>query len=129
MKFLDEYTDHTYALLRIVSGLLFMGHGIQKFFDFPIEFAFPLNPMSMAAGGIEVVGGAAIAIGLFTRPIAFIASGMAAIGYWLVHGTQGMFPIANGGEIIALYCFIFLFVAAKGAGIWSVDGLRSNRAD
>jgi putative oxidoreductase len=129
MKFLDKYTDHTYALLRIVSGLLFMGHGIQKFFNFPTEFPYPLNPMSMAAGGIEVVGGAAIAIGLFTRPVAFLASGMAAIGYWLVHGTQGMFPIANGGEIIALYCFIFLYVAAKGAGIWSLDGMRSNPAD
>jgi len=122
MKFLDKYTDHTYALLRIVGGLLFMGHGIQKFFNFPIEFPYPLNPMSIAAGGIEVVGGAAIAIGLFTRPIAFIASGMAAIGYWLVHGTQGMYPIANGGEIIALYCFIFLYIAAHGSGIWSIDG-------
>ena len=129
MSFLDKYTDHTYALLRIVSGLLFMGHGIQKFFNFPIEFPYPLNPMSMAAGGIEVVGGAAIALGLFTRPVAFLASGMAAIGYWLVHGTQGLFPIANGGEIIALYCFIFLYIAARGAGIWSVDGMRSSRAD
>ena len=63
MKFLDKYTDHTYALLRIVGGLLFMGHGIQKFFNFPIEFPYPLNPMSIAAGGIEVVGGAAIALG------------------------------------------------------------------
>lgn len=129
MKFLDNYTNHIYALLRIVSGLLFMGHGVQKFFNFPIEFPYPLDPMSTAAAGIELVGGAAIALGLFTRPIAFIASGMAAVGYWLAHGMQSLFPIANGGEIIALFCFIFLYVAAKGAGIWSVDNMMSGSPD
>ena len=121
MGFLDKYTDHTYALLRIMSGLLFMGHGIQKFFNFPTDFPWPLNPMTTAAAGIEVVGGALIVLGLFTRPTAFICSGMSAVGYWMVHGTQGLFPIANGGETIALYCFIFLFIAANGAGIWSLD--------
>ena len=104
-----------------MSGLLFMGHGIQKFFNFPTDFPWPLNPMSTAAAGIEVVGGALIVLGLFTRPTAFICSGMAAVGYWMVHGTKGFFPIANGGELIALYCFIFLFIAAHGAGIWSLD--------
>lgn len=122
MKFLESYSEQAYAVLRIVSGLLFMDHGLQKFFNFPVEFPMPLNPMLMAAGTIELVGGALIAIGLFTRPSAFVASGMAAVGYWMVHGSQGLFPIANGGETIALYCFIFLLVATRGAGIWSVDG-------
>ena len=121
MKFLDSFKGQTYALLRIAAGLMFMAHGVHKFFNFPIDFTYPLNPMLMAAGGIELVGGALIAIGLFTRPVAFVASGMSAVGYWMAHGSQGFFPIANGGEIIALYCFVFLYIAAKGAGMWSVD--------
>jgi putative oxidoreductase len=124
MKFLDGYDAHAYALLRIMAGLLFMGHGAQKLLSFPAPFPMPLNPMSTAAGVIELVGGVLIAIGLFTRPAAFIASGMCAVGYWLVHGLSGPFPIANGGELIALYCFVFLFIAARGAGIWSVDAVR-----
>ena len=122
MKFLDGLTEPSYALLRIVAGLLFMAHGVQKLFNFPVAFPYPLNPMSMAAGGIELIGGALIAIGLLTRPAAFIASGMAAVGYWIAHGLKTPFPITNGGEIIARYCVIFLFIAARGAGIWSVDG-------
>lgn len=122
MKFLDAYSEQAYAVLRIVSGLLFIDHGLQKFFNFPVEFPMPLNPMLMAAGAIELVGGTLIAIGLFTRPSAFVASGMAAVGYWMVHGSKGLFPIANGGETIALYCFIFLLIATRGAGMWSVDG-------
>lgn len=121
MKFLDQYTEHAYALLRVASGLMFMAHGVQKLFNFPIDFPWPLNTMSTAAAGIELIGGALIVLGLFTRPVAFICSGMAAVGYWMVHGSQGFYPIANGGEIIALYCFIFLFIATKGAGIWSLD--------
>lgn len=124
MMFLDKYKDHTYALLRIVTGLMFMAHGVQKFFGFPTEFPWPLNPMTTAAGGIELVGGALIAVGFVTRPAAFIASGMSAVGYWMVHGSQGFYPITNGGEPIALYCFIFLFIAANGAGVWSVDGRK-----
>jgi putative oxidoreductase len=121
MKFLDKYADHTYALLRIVSGLLFMAHGVQKLFNFPNDFPYPLNPMMTTAAGIEMVGGALIVLGLFTRPAAFISSGMAAVGYWMVHGAKGLYPITNGGETIVLYCFIFLFIAARGAGIWSLD--------
>lgn len=77
--------------------------------------------MTTAAGVIELIGGALIALGLLTRPAAFLSSGMCAVGYWMSHGTKGFFPIANGGELIALYCFIFLFIATKGAGIWSLD--------
>jgi putative oxidoreductase len=122
MKFLDGYSEQAYALLRIVAGLLFLAHGVQKFLNFPVPFPYPLNPMLMAAGVIELVAGIMIVIGVFTRPAAFIASGMSAVGYWVVHGTQGAFPIANGGETIVLYCFLFLFIATRGAGIWSADG-------
>jgi len=121
MRFLDGFGEYAYALLRIMAGLMFMGHGVQKLLSFPAPFPYPLNAMSTAAGAIELVGGALIAIGLLTRPVAFLASGMCAIGYWMVHGTGSFYPIANGGELIALYCFIFLFIATRGAGIWSVD--------
>ena len=125
MKFLDGFGEQAYALLRIVAGLLFLAHGVQKFFNFPVDFPMPLNPMLQAAGVIELIAGGLIVIGLFTRPAAFIASGMAAVGYWMVHGSKSFFPIVNGGEAIALYCFIFLFIATRGAGIWSVDGARA----
>ena len=124
MKFLDGFGEQAYALLRIVAGLLFLAHGVQKFFNFPVDFPMPLNPMLQAAGVIELVAGGLIVIGLFTRPAAFVASGMSAVGYWMVHGSKSFFPIVNGGEAIALYCFIFLFIATRGAGIWSVDGAR-----
>ena len=126
MNFLDKFEAPAYALLRIVSGFLFIWHGTQKFFNFPIEFPYgPLNPMMGAAGAIEIVGGVLIMIGLWTRPAAFISSGMAAVAYWMAHGTQNFFPIANGGEIVVFFCFIFLYVATRGSGIWSVDQLRS----
>lgn len=124
MKFLDGFGEQAYALLRIVAGLLFLAHGVQKFFGFPTAFPYPLNPMLYAAGAIELVAGGLIIIGLFTRPAAFIASGMSAVGYWVAHGSTGLYPIANSGETIALYCFIFLFIATRGAGIWSVEGAR-----
>ena len=125
MKFLDDHGDRAYALLRIVSGLLFLAHGVQKFLNFPTAFPYPLNPMLQAAGTIEIVAGALIIIGLATRPAAFIASGMSAVGYWVAHGSQGPYPIVNGGETIILYTFIFLFIATRGAGIWSIDASRS----
>ena len=112
MKFLGGFGEQAYALLRIVAGLLFLAHGVQKFFNFPVAFPMPL------------VAGALLVIGLFTRPAAFVASGMAAVGYWMMHGVKGPYPIVNGGETIALYCFIFLFIATRGAGVWSVDGAK-----
>ena len=122
MKFLDKYQEHTYAMMRIIAGFLFLWHGTQKFFNFPIEFPYgPLNPVMGAAGAIESIGGLLIMIGLFTRPVAFLCSGTMAVAYWMVHGTNNFFPIANGGELAAMYCFVFLAIAARGAGIWSVD--------
>lgn len=120
--FLGGLKAPSYALFRIMFGLLFMVHGTQKLFAFPSAFPYELSGMSYAAAVIELVFGLLVAIGFQTRLSAFIASGMSAVGYWLVHGTQNLFPINNGGEVIALYCFAFLVIATHGAGIWSVDG-------
>lgn len=122
MKFLDNYQEQTYALMRIVTGFLFIWHGSQKLFNYPVDFPYgPLNPLLTAAGIIELIGGVLVMIGLMTRPAAFICSGTMAVAYWMAHGSQSFFPIVNGGEISALYCFAFLYIAARGAGIWSID--------
>ena len=121
MNFLDKYQEETYALLRIISGFLFIWHGTQKLFNFPADFPYPLTPLMYAAGTIEMIGGALVMLGLLTRPAAFICSGTMAVAYWMVHGMGNFFPILNGGELAALYCFAFLFIAARGPGIWSLD--------
>lgn len=125
MDLLTKYTAHSYAALRIVTGFLFLWHGSQKLFSFPVE-AFAGIPafIKYGAGSIELAGGALVMVGLFTRPAAFICSGTMAVAYWMAHGLQAPFPIQNGGELAALYCFAFLFIAAQGAGIWSIDGAR-----
>ena len=125
--FMKSYTSQTYALMRIVTGLLFLWHGTQKLFSFPA--ALPMEVPALVinvAGPIELVGGILVMAGLFTRWAAFLCSGLMAAGYWMAHGGQGLFPIVNGGELAALYCFAFLFISAQGAGIWSVDGLRGS---
>ncbi len=110
-----------YAALRIMTGLLFIFHGSQKLLNFPKEFTYDLSPLMIAAGGIELIGGILVMIGLLTRPAAFICSGTMAVAYWMAHGMRDLFPMLNGGELAALYCFAFLFIATKGPGIWSVD--------
>lgn len=126
-NFMKGYSEHSYALMRIVSGFLFFWHGSQKL------LAFPTEPMAGApafiiygAGSIELIGGALLMLGLMTRWSAFICSGTMAVAYWMAHGTKALLPMMNGGELAALYCFVFLFIAAKGAGIWSVDALRGD---
>jgi putative oxidoreductase len=125
MKFLDNLLDgreeQSYALLRIVTGFLFIWHGTQKLLNFPVEFPYPLNPLMYSAGAIEMIGGVLVMIGLFTRPTAFVCSGTMAAAYWMAHGMNSVFPIINKGELAALYCFAFLFIAVRGAGIWSLD--------
>ena len=125
MKFLDNLLDdreeQAYALLRIVTGFLFIWHGTQKLMNYPAEFPYPLNPLMYTAGAIEIVGGVLVMIGLFTRPTAFICSGTMAAAYWMAHGMNNVFPIINRGELAALFCFAFLFIAVRGAGIWSLD--------
>ena len=114
------------SVLRIVAALGFLHHGTSKFFALPpFPVPAPLPPILLAAGAIELVGGALLLIGLFTRPVAFVASGMCAVGYFMMHAGKGFFPSVNGGEAIMLYCFVFLYLAAAGGGVWSVDAARA----
>lgn len=119
----ESWSSKLLSVLRIVAGLGFLHHGTSKLLGVP-PFPMELNPLLYAAGGIELIGGALLAIGFFTRPAAFIASGMSAAGYFLAHAGQGFFPSVNGGETIMLYTFIFLYLAAAGGGAWSVDAQR-----
>ncbi len=127
MPNLSAFAPQALALLRIVAGLLFLEHATQKFFDFPVPFPMPgpLPPLLIAAGLIELVAGALITVGLFTRVAAFIASGQMAVAYFLRHATKDFWPVANGGEAAILFCFIFLYLACAGAGAWSLDGMRN----
>jgi len=124
-SFLSNYSSNCYALMRIVVGFLFLWHGVQKLFGFPAAMP-PGVPafITYVAGPIELVGGILIMIGLFTSYAAFLASGLMAFAYWIGHGTKALLPLQNNGELAALYCFVFLFIAAQGSGIWSVDSLR-----
>lgn len=117
------------ALLRIVTGLLFMQHGAQKILGFPApqRAEFDLFSMMGVAGTLELFGGMLIVIGLFTRPTAFILSGLMAFAYFIVHAPQAFWPILNGGELAALFSFVFLYFSAAGAGAWSLDQYRSNK--
>lgn len=123
-----SYAAHAFALLRIVAGLLFAMHGSQKLLGVPgggptVELASLMG----VAGFVELVGGLLIALGLFTRVAAFLASGQMAVAYFMAHFPQGPLPILNKGETAVLFCFLFLYIAAHGAGIWSLDGLRRGR--
>ena len=129
LPWLSRWQPQLLAVLRIVTGLLFVEHGTQKFFAFPAPFpVHPLPPMLMAAGVIELAAGALITVGLFTRVAAFIASGEMAIGYFMMHLPQGFWPAVNKGEAAILFCFIFLYLAAAGAGAWSIDAARDKNA-
>jgi putative oxidoreductase len=118
---LGRFSAYAYALLRIVAGLLFACHGAQKIFGVLGGHAVPLASRLGAAGVIELVGGVLIAIGLLTSIAALIAAGEMAFAYFQVHAPRGLWPIQNAGELAVLYCFLFLYIAARGAGTWSVD--------
>src|SRR3954454_1536883 len=120
------------SVLRIVVGLLYLEHGTQKIFNFPPRpQAHPFELLTLVpglAGVLELVGGILIVLGLFTRPVAFILSGEMAFAYFISHAPRGFFPISmggNSGETAILYCFIFLYFAFVGAGVWSLDAMRS----
>jgi putative oxidoreductase len=121
---LGRFEPYAYALLRIVAGLLFTFHGLQKLFGMYGGNAVELMTIPGLAGLIETVGGALIMIGIFASPAAFIASGEMAYAYFVMHQPKGTWPIQNGGELAALYAFIFLYISTRGSGIWSVDWLR-----
>lgn len=124
---LNTWQPRILSLLRAVSGFLFMLHGSTKIFGFPGEQRgpFELFTLSGTAGALELVGGFLIIIGLFTRPTAFVLSGFMAVAYFMAHAPQGFWPLLNGGELAALYSFVFLYLFAAGGGEWSVDRLRS----
>ena len=125
--FMQPYSSQTYALMRIIAGFLFLWHGCQKLFRFPGTLPEGVPAFIIyVAGPIEFIGGILIMIGLFTRWAAFICSGQMAAAYWMGHGTKALLPLVNGGELAALYCFVFLYIAAHGPGIWSVDAERSS---
>ena len=115
------------AALRIVAGLLFLAHGVVKLFGFP-EGAQPGQVELASLFGIgavlELVGGASLILGLFTRPVAFLLAGEMAVAYWMFHFPKSPYPAVNGGDAAILFCFIFLYLAAAGAGAWSLDGRR-----
>ncbi|MEC9415675.1 MAG: DoxX family protein [Pseudomonadota bacterium] len=124
MDFMKQYEAQTYALLRIVSGFLFIFHGIPKM---QAIMAGEAGWMYYLAGPIEVIGGVMIMIGLCTSIAAFLSSGLMAGAYWIIHYSKmgGGLPINNKGELAVMFCFAFLCIAAKGSGIWSVDSKRS----
>jgi putative oxidoreductase len=123
MSFLRPYQSVLLSVLRIMSGLLFLQHGTTKYLSIPVGPMNGANPMTMsgAAGIIELVGGVLLVLGLFTRPVAFIASGMCAVAYFMAHAPRGFYPLLNGGELAVLYCFVFLYLAAAGGGSLSLD--------
>lgn len=126
VSFMKKYDEQAYAVVRIAAGFLFLWHGSQKLFGFPggVPEGIPA-PIIYVAGPIELIGGVMIAIGLMTRPAAFLCSGLMAAAYWMAHGLNAVLPLMNQGELAVLYCFIFLFISAHGSGIWSVDASRS----
>lgn len=127
---LSRWQPQLLALLRIVAALLFLEHSTQKFLAFPAPFPAPgpLPPVEVAAGIIEGLTGILVTIGLFTRPIAFLAAGEMAIGYFMMHFPKSFWPAVNMGEAAILYCFIFLYIAAAGPGAWALDNLRMRNA-
>ena len=118
VSFMKAYENQTYALMRITTGFMFFCHGVTKFMSMPDD-----RPMHIQwiAGPVELIGGALVMIGLMTSPAAFLCSGMAAAAYWIGHfSAENYLPIMNRGDAAALYAFVFLYIAAKGTGIWGV---------
>jgi putative oxidoreductase len=128
MNWLSRYSNESYALLRIMTGVMFAFHGMQKIFGVLTEQAPPFGSQVWVGGIIELVGGLLVMIGLQTRIAAFLCSGMMAVAYfqfhWMFQTGANFFPAINKGEMAVLYCFVFLMIACRGAGKWSIDGSR-----
>lgn len=125
---LSTWSPRALAALRIMAGLLFLEHGLIKLIGFPGPGPETLPPMILTAGLIETFGGLLLVLGLFTRPAAFLSSGLMAAAYFIAHGSQGFWPSANGGEAAILYCFIFLYIFVAGPGAWALDNRRAGEA-
>jgi putative oxidoreductase len=129
-RFFQTWPPRVLSVLRIMTALLFMEHGTAKLLGFPkfpdfenVELASLLG----VSGILELVGGALMLIGLFTRPTALVLSGFMAVAYFMAHAPEGFFPMLNQGELAILYCFVFLYFAVAGGGAWSVDAARGAR--
>lgn len=129
-SFLGRYAAYFYAVLRIVTGFAFLWHGSQKLFGYPAMQMPPgmpapeFSPLMAVTGGIELIGGVLIMIGLFTSFAAFICSGTMAVAYWFFHFKLNVpLPLQNGGELAVIYCFLFLYIASRGSGLWSVESM------
>ena len=124
-SFFTTWAPRVLSILRIIAGFLILQHGLQKVFGFPAgsppQPTPPLLSMMGFVGILELVGGILLIIGLFTRPAAFILSGLLAVAYFMAHAPQGFWPVLNKGELAALYSFVFLYLAAAGGGEWSLD--------
>jgi putative oxidoreductase len=128
---LNAWQPRILSILRIVAGLLFMQHGLSKHFAFPIPYVggqFPMFGQIWFAGWIEIIGGLLLVLGLFTRWVAFLCSGLMAFAYFLGHQHRAWFPLANAGNLAILYCFVFFYLFFAGGGPWSVDATRDNKA-
>lgn len=121
MAFLHSWTPQLLSTLRIVAAATFLTHGTMKLFTWPAPFPYPLNTMLYTAAILELVGGLLLLVGLFSRPVAFVLSGFMAFAYFIGHAPRGFFPALNGGEAAMLFCFVFLYIAAAGPGVWSID--------
>lgn len=129
-NFLNAWRPRILSILRIVTAFLFMQYGTNKMFGFPAPQDQAFDPFSLlgVAGILEVLGGFLILIGLFTRPTAFLLSGFMAFAYFIAHAPQGFWPMLNGGDLAAMWSFLFLYLSVAGAGEWSVDHIRSARS-
>ncbi|MCX6243175.1 MAG: DoxX family protein [Bacteroidetes bacterium] len=128
--FMARYEAQIYAAFRIVAGFLFLWHGSQKLFGFPpAGHEIPAYIMFIA-GPVEFFGGLLILVGLWTPWVAFVCSGEMAFAYWSVHGdgTHQLLPLLNGGELAVIYCFLFLYIASKGSGLFSIDRFLEKRS-
>jgi len=128
-NFLKYWRPSILSVLRIVSAFLFMQHGAQKLLGFPVAQRSPFDLFSLSgvAGVLELFGGALLLIGLFTRPVAFLLSGLMAFAYFMAHAPRGFWPIANGGELAIMYCFVFFYLSFAGGGSLSIDVLLRRR--
>ena len=125
-----RWAPYLRSVLRIIVAFLFIAHGTQKFFGFPAADAratVPLLSQLGLASVLEMVGGSLLLLGLFTRPIAFVLAGEMAVAYFTAHAPRGFWPLVNRGEPAVLFCFVWLYFAAVGAGPWSLDALRAPR--
>ncbi|MBF59672.1 DoxX family protein [Halomonas sp. FeN2] len=125
MHRLSKLAPYFLSVLRIFAAGSFLTHGTMKLFSWPAPFEYPLNPMLYTAGILEVVGGLLLLMGLFSRPTAFLLSGLMAFAYFIAHSSNSFFPVLNHGEAAMLYCFIFLYISAAGPGAWSFDASRA----